>query len=113
MSETNQTDARMLKDAYEYCREVTRHHAKSFYFAAKFLPRRKQLPIYALYALCRHVDDEVDEAEVRSETAARAVERWKEKLNSVYNQPVNCELRITNYELGVAGIAAYKRVIYC
>jgi phytoene synthase len=64
---------------------ATRQHAKSFYFAAKFLPRHKQLPIYALYALCRHVDDEVDEADVKSENeAVQAVENWKEKLNDVY-----------------------------
>lgn len=79
----NATDE--LKRAYEYCREVTRRHAKSFYFAAKFLPKKKQLPIYALYALCRHVDDEVDEAEVSSEReAVAAVHRWQEKLNEVY-----------------------------
>lgn len=76
-----------IEIAYRYCESVTKNHAKSFYFAAKFLPRKKQLPIYALYALCRHVDDEVDEAEVSSERqAVAAVERWKEKLSLIYNQ---------------------------
>ena len=92
MSKETRNDTGELKQAYEYCREVTRLHAKSFYFAAKFLPRRKQLPIYALYSLCRHVDDEVDEAEVNSETeAVEAIERWKQKLNEVYkgNQNFN------------------------
>ncbi len=85
-----------IEKAYQYCESVTKNHAKSFYFAAKFLPKKKQKPIYALYALCRHVDDEVDEAEVRSEAeAVAAVERWKQKLEAVYNY----ELRITNYEL--------------
>lgn len=84
-----------LEKAYEYCEAVTKNHAKSFYFAAKFLPKTKQKPIYALYALCRHVDDEVDEAEVRSEAEAiAAVERWRRKLEAVYNG----ELRITNDE---------------
>ena len=74
-----------LEKAYAYCESVTREHAKSFYFSAKFLPKAKQPPIYALYALCRHVDDEVDEAEVDSEVAAiKAVERWQDKLESVY-----------------------------
>jgi 15-cis-phytoene synthase len=74
-----------LEKAYAYCESVTREHAKSFYFSAKFLPNAKQRPIYALYALCRHVDDEVDEAEVDSEVAAiKAVERWQDKLESVY-----------------------------
>ncbi len=74
-----------IQSAYKYCESVTKHHAKSFYFSAKFLPKHKQRPIYALYALCRHVDDEVDEAEVSSEAEAiAAVERWKDKLNFVY-----------------------------
>jgi 15-cis-phytoene synthase len=84
-----QSNAGELKRAYEYCRWVTRRHAKTFYFAAKFLPRRKQLPIYALYALCRHIDDEIDEAEVKSEgEAGQAVNRWKEKLSSVYGEAI-------------------------
>lgn len=84
-----------IEQAYEYCREVTRRHAKSFYFAAKFLPKHKQNPIYALYALCRHVDDEVDEAEVSSaHEAAEAVERWKSDLNKIYE--TTDRLKVTN-----------------
>lgn len=75
-----------IENAYEYCRLVTRQHAKSFYFAAKFLPRKKQKPIYALYALCRHIDDEIDEAEIKNEfEAIKAVESWKAKLNQVFS----------------------------
>ena len=74
-----------IEKAYKYCEGVTKTHAKSFYFAAKFLPKWKQKPIYALYALCRHVDDEVDEAEVQSEAEAiAAVNRWKAKLDEIY-----------------------------
>lgn len=75
-----------LEKAYQYCQEITRTHAKSFYFAAKFLPKDKRPPIYALYALCRHVDDEIDEAEIRSEAeSAKAVERWKNNLQAIYS----------------------------
>ena len=74
-----------IEKAYEYCRSVTKTHAKSFYFAAKFLPKHKRLPIYALYALCRHVDDEVDESGVENEReAAAAVENWRAKLDEIY-----------------------------
>lgn len=84
-----------IEKAYEYCREVTRRHAKSFYFAAKFLSKQKQQPIYALYALCRHVDDEVDEAEVASEReAVQAVSRWQENLKKIYTE--NRASEITN-----------------
>ena len=95
-----------IEKAYRYCRSVTKTHAKSFYFAAKFLPGYKQLPIYALYALCRHVDDEVDESGIENEReAAAAVENWKAKLDEVYSGQSSAvsrqqeELRITNDEL--------------
>ncbi|GAC1446375.1 MAG: phytoene/squalene synthase family protein [Pyrinomonadaceae bacterium] len=74
-----------LAQAYEYCRQTTRRHAKSFYFCSQFLKREKRRAIYAMYALCRHVDDEVDEASVRDEVGARAaVERWRRELDVVY-----------------------------
>ena len=72
-----------IQKAYKYCEKVTRHYAKSFYFAAKFLPKDKQPAVYALYALCRHLDNEVDDAEVKDSVAAiKAVEIWKSKLIS-------------------------------
>jgi phytoene synthase len=74
-----------LEKAYEYCESVTKYHAKSFYFAAKFLPKHKQKAVYPIYAFCRHVDDEIDEAEISGQQESiAAVERWLEKLNGVY-----------------------------
>lgn len=74
-----------IASAYKYCESVTKTHAKSFYFAAKFLPKAKQKPIYALYALCRHVDDAVDEAGVSSvDEAIQAVEKWQIRLDEIY-----------------------------
>ncbi|HYP52416.1 MAG TPA: phytoene/squalene synthase family protein [Pyrinomonadaceae bacterium] len=79
------TPAPDVARAYDYCRRVTREHARSFYFCAHFLPREKRRAIYAVYALCRRVDDEVDEAGVRDEREARAaVERWRAELDRVY-----------------------------
>jgi phytoene synthase len=78
-------DAAAVEHAYRYCQQTTRTHAKSFYFSARFLPREKRRAIYAVYALCRHVDDEVDEAGVEDERGARAaVERWGAELDAVY-----------------------------
>lgn len=80
-----QAGADELERAYAYCRETTRRHAKSFYFSARFLPPEKRRAIYAVYALCRHIDDEVDEASVNDEAQARAaVERWRVELEKVY-----------------------------
>lgn len=74
-----------VERAYQYCQQTTRKHAKSFYFSARFLPPVKRQAIYAVYALCRHVDDAVDEAEVHSEAEARAaVEGWQAELGAVY-----------------------------
>jgi phytoene synthase len=80
-----------IRQAYEFCRQITKKHAKSFYFSARFLKKEKRDPIYALYALCRLVDDEVDAAEVNSEREAiAAVENWKRKLDEIYR---NTELK--------------------
>jgi phytoene synthase len=74
-----------IEKAYEYCESVTRLHAKSFYFAAKFLPAHKQKAVYPIYAFCRHVDDEIDEAEISGrQESITAVGRWHSKLNDVY-----------------------------
>ena len=79
-----------LAEAYEFCRAVTRRHAKSFYFAAKLLPHKKQPAIFAVYALCRTIDDTVDEAAINTEKAAfAAIENWKKWLDEVYQKNDN------------------------
>lgn len=52
-----------LQVAYSHCRSITRKHAKTFYMATRFLPNYKQRSIFAIYGLCRYLDDLVDEAE--------------------------------------------------
>jgi phytoene synthase len=72
-----------LDAAYDHCRSVTREHAKSFYFCARFLPAEKRRAIYAVYAICRHVDDLVDRAEGRSGDATRALlDSWRDRLRA-------------------------------
>jgi len=86
-----------LENAYKYCENVTRLHAKSFYFAAKFLPKHKQRPVYPIYAFCRHVDDEIDEISDGDETAAiKAVEKWRSNLQEIYEGKLNAEQSITD-----------------
>jgi phytoene synthase len=72
-----------LEKAYQYCERVTRRHAKSFYFAAKFLPVHKQRAVYPIYAFCRHVDDEIDETG-DEEAAIRTVGKWRTNLQEIY-----------------------------
>lgn len=51
-----------LQPSYEAARLVTRECAKSFYFCSFGLPRASRAKAYAVYAFCRHLDDEVDRA---------------------------------------------------
>jgi phytoene synthase len=88
-----------LERAYEFCRQITKKHAKSFYFSARFLKKEKREPLYALYALCRLVDDEVDAAEVGSEREAiAAIENWKRKLDEIY-QNAECGMRNAEFKI--------------
>lgn len=87
LSSTPEDSPAATERAYHYCRQTTRTHAKSFYFCSHFLPREKRRAIYAVYALCRHVDDAVDAAGVRGELDAQAaVERWRAELDAVYRE---------------------------
>lgn len=75
-----------IEKAYKYCENVTKTHAKSFYFAAKFLPKYKQKAVYPIYAFCRKIDDEIDETvEENQAKAIQAVENWKLKLEKLYS----------------------------
>jgi 15-cis-phytoene synthase len=81
-----------LEEAYSYCRQISKHHAKTFYLASMFLPKKQQKPIFAIYALLRTVDDIVDMAEVKltnglitSAEIQRILEEWKSKLKACYD----------------------------
>jgi phytoene synthase len=64
-----------LTRSYADAERVTAEWARSFYFASRFLPRRKRRAIFALYDYCRHADNLVDDrgdrppGEVRAELA--------------------------------------------
>lgn len=76
-----------LDKAYQYCEAITKNHAKSFYFASKFLPKQKRKSIYALYAFCRHVDDEIDKVQIKNKSQAIAeIEKWKSALEKLYEK---------------------------
>ena len=50
-----------LEESYRRCRQLTKAHGTSYYWATKVLPAVKQPHVHALYALCRYADDIVDE----------------------------------------------------
>lgn len=49
-----------LDAAYEYCRALTKHEARNFYYGFLLLPARQRRAIYAAYAFARECDDIVD-----------------------------------------------------
>ncbi len=80
-----------VENAYQYCRQIARHHAKTFYLASLFLPKHQQKPIFAIYALLRTVDDLVDTAEdkltnglITPEEIKKMLDEWKSKLRACY-----------------------------
>jgi phytoene synthase len=54
-------DERRVAQGYQLARQVTRHHAKSFFFASYLLFGARRKAAFALYAFCRRLDDLVDE----------------------------------------------------
>lgn len=80
-----------LRFAYAHCRSITRRHAKTFYMATRFLPYHKQRGIFAIYGLCRTLDDIVDETgenpyqKRRSRTEViHKLEKFRAQLISAY-----------------------------
>ncbi len=80
-----------LRNAYVHCRNTTRTYAKTFYLATRFLPHHKQRSTFAIYGLCRFLDNLVDEAEdlvagnpVRLQEVERRLSEWKQQLRQTY-----------------------------
>lgn len=88
----DELESDQLKAAYAECRSITRYHAKTFYMATRFLPNHKQRGIFAIYSLCRYIDDLVDEAEdlveqekLGRDDIRRRLDSWKQKLQDTYD----------------------------
>lgn len=50
----------IYKPAEKYANAIMKHYAKSFYFAAKFLPKSKRKAAESIYAFCRYADNIID-----------------------------------------------------
>lgn len=68
----------------------------SFYYSFLFLPKPKREAIYAIYALCRSVDDIADDPGDVAEKAER-LKAWREELDRCYTgrptHPITEQLR--------------------
>ncbi len=81
-----------LKPAYSHCRAITRFYAKTFYMATRFLPNEKQRGIFAIYGLCRYLDNLVDDSIDLTDNSVislsevdEKLEDFKHNLISIYN----------------------------
>lgn len=81
-----------LKSSYSHCRAITRYYAKTFYMATRFLPNEKQRSIFAIYGLCRYLDNLVDETvdlihykDIDISEVDEKLDEFSAKLIGVYN----------------------------
>lgn len=81
-----------LREAYAHCRALTRFHAKTFYLSTRFLPNEKQRSIFSIYALCRYMDDLIDESfdinkntSIQEKELSSIIHTFKNKLNVAYD----------------------------
>jgi phytoene synthase len=70
--------------AYEYCRQIAKHIARTFYYGSLFLPAVKRRAAWAIYAFCRTADDIADDPDLYPD-AASELARWRDALLDVYS----------------------------
>ncbi|MGK2952290.1 MAG: presqualene diphosphate synthase HpnD [Thiobacillus sp.] len=66
-------------DAHQYCHERAAASGSSFYYSFVFLPPDTRRAITAFYALCRELDDVVDECHDRQVALAK-LDWWREEI---------------------------------
>ncbi|MBW8329576.1 MAG: presqualene diphosphate synthase HpnD [Thiobacillus sp.] len=66
-------------DAHQYCQERAAASGSSFYYSFVFLPPETRRAITAFYALCRELDDVVDECHERQVAEAK-LDWWRTEI---------------------------------
>jgi len=66
-------------DAHQYCQERAAASGSSFYYSFVFLPTDTRRAITAFYALCRELDDVVDECHERQVAEAK-LDWWRAEI---------------------------------
>ena len=72
-----------LRQAYDYCQQVTRRSSSNFYYAFRLLPPDRRDALYAVYAFCRFIDDIADDEGRRD--PATLLTRWREEVARVFD----------------------------
>jgi len=66
------------------CARITRHHARTFTAASRFLPAEKRRAAFAVYAFCRVADDYVDEAHNGGVDAEQNLDRHRDAFHAAW-----------------------------
>ncbi|MGG3573360.1 phytoene/squalene synthase family protein [Bacillus gobiensis] len=64
------------EDAYKKCENVIKQHSNSFYTAFRKLPKQKRNAVWAIYTLCRTIDNIVDEGKSPKEELIEFEREW-------------------------------------
>jgi len=72
-----------VESAYEFCREITAEHSKTFYLGTLLMPKEKRKAIWAIYVWCRRTDQLVDGPDAEL-TTLETLNEWEEQLESIF-----------------------------
>lgn len=84
--EAQKTTAPALGRGYASAREVTKHHAKSFYFSSISLFGARRRGAFALYAFCRRLDDLVDQPGTDRRQLPRLLDQSRELVHTLFTK---------------------------
>jgi len=74
----------VLEDAYEQCRVITAHYAKTFYAGTSFFSEEKRKAVWAVYAWCRRTDDIVDKPRKETLSLRSELAEWRRRLDDIW-----------------------------
>lgn len=79
-----------LTAAYDRCRELHRHHGRTYYLATRLLPAWKRRHVHALYGFTRYADEIVDRTEdLPSAHRAAQLDDWAGRfIAGLHGEPV-------------------------
>ncbi|MBV8901781.1 MAG: phytoene/squalene synthase family protein [Verrucomicrobia bacterium] len=101
----DRTAQSMLEASERYCRENTRRHARSFYFASFTLPERKKVAAYSIYAFCRYLDDLIDQHRPGVDGAALVT-----RVRDEFARLVSGEVAVPPFALAFANTVKLYRI---
>jgi len=71
-----------IKAGFKLAQRMTKHYAKTYYFASRFLPPEKRFAAYSVYAICRISDEIVDDQQA---TYLGGLAKTRENIELAYS----------------------------